>query len=450
MIMETSKGNHTKEQLEKLASKLIDRLEQMKASGWQKGWFDTATAAMPQNYDGRAYSGGNAFFLRLYSEMEGYKSPTFITFKQMEAINNSIFKDGKIDWEKAVKIKKGEKATSIMFYDVYYTDKDGHRIPDKKADEMGLRDKKNEELAGMGITTKAFLRFYPVFNIDQTTLPDVLPEKYQKVLDRFKAKEVKDTQGMFESKEIDRMLERQEWVCPIVYDKASDRAFYSPLSDSITVPMKGQFAIHRDKDGLYADGMEYYATIIHEMAHSTKSRLNRDMKDYAKEELVAEMTAAIVSSSMGFNNRIIQNNLEYINSWMQSLKENPQFIRSIVSDVTKASGMVIASIDSQRLAMGESPLMATEAKEKKTGKAEAKVQVDGQLGKVIVFKGYGNAYKIGVAIDGKALLPKTISAEDKKALDSKKLSKHDIAVKYFAKEIKESTNHRRKEKTMSR
>lgn len=443
--MKQSASNHTNEALEKMAQSLITRLEQMKASGWQKGWFDTAANALPQNYDGRAYSGGNSFFLRLVSDMEGYKAPVFMTFKQMEAINNSIFKDGRPEWDKSVHIKKGEKAAAIMFYDVYFNDADGKRIPESKAKEMGLNTMSAAELAEKGVTTRAFLRVYPVFNIDQTTLPQVLPEKYGQLLQRFQPKDVSDTHGMFESKEIDRMLQRQEWVCPIIYNKASPEASYSPSKDSITVPLKGQFAIHHDKEGRYADGMEYYATILHEMAHSTKSRLGRDLKDYAKEELVAEMTAAIASSSLGFNNRIIKNNLEYVNSWMDTLKENPQFVRSLVSDMTKASSMVLSAIDRQRIALGEKPLMETPTAAKAPA-AENETKVD----KVVVFKGFGNHYKVGAAIDGKAMLPKTISDEDKKALDSKTLTKRDIAMKYFAKEIKAAPEAMKRQKTMTR
>ena len=71
------------------------------------------------------------------------------------------------------------------------------------------------------------------------------------------------------------------------------------------------------------DGEEYYSSLIHEMAHSTghESRLNRLSPDgkfggdeYAKEELVAELTAAMVGSALGFDSRIRDNNTAYLKS----------------------------------------------------------------------------------------------------------------------------------------
>ena len=72
------------------------------------------------------------------------------------------------------------------------------------------------------------------------------------------------------------------------------------------------------------------------MAHSTgpKGRLNRDLngsfgdKKYAKEELVAELSAALISSTMGFDKRINDNNAKYVSSWLKVLKEEPSFIKT--------------------------------------------------------------------------------------------------------------------------
>lgn len=88
-----------------------------------------------------------------------------------------------------------------------------------------------------------------------------------------------DDKGMYCNDAIDKMLDTQSWVCPIRHNKPSDRAFYSPASDYIVVPMKKQFKRHRKQSEVYADGQEFYSTLIHEMVHSTgiESRLNRSM-----------------------------------------------------------------------------------------------------------------------------------------------------------------------------
>lgn len=91
----------------------------------------------------------------------------------------------------------------------------------------------------------------------------------------------------------------------------------------IIVPRKDQFKISDTPEEIYKDGEEYYSSLIHEMAHSTGhenrlNRLNPDGKfggsEYAKEELVAELTAAMVGSALGFDSRIRDNNTAYIKS----------------------------------------------------------------------------------------------------------------------------------------
>lgn len=97
------------------------------------------------------------------------------------------------------------------------------------------------------------------------------------------------------------------------------------------------------------------------MAHSTgtESRLNRGSHEkfgdakYAKEELVAELTAAMVGNSMGFDKRILDNNAAYLDGWISTLKENPKFIVSVIADVNKAANMVLEEVDRQKIALGE-------------------------------------------------------------------------------------------------
>ena len=127
--------------------------------------------------------------------------------------------------------------------------------------------------------------------------------------------------------------------------------------------MKEQFNIGKTAEEVYRDGMEYYSTALHEMAHSTghESRLNRQFgakrtEGYAHEELIAEMTAALVGSTMGFDKKILENNANYLKGWLENLKRNPESITTIMSDVGKASDMIIEKIDEQRVALGQTPL----------------------------------------------------------------------------------------------
>ena len=187
---------------------------------------------------------------------------------------------------------------------------------------------------------------------------------------------------MYESKEFDAMIDKQAWVCKINTVEGAG-AFYSQSKDEITVPMKAQFNIHNTPEETYKDGMEYYSSIAHEMAHSTgvEKRLGRDMeghfgdKKYAKEELVAELTAAMVGNTMGFDKRILDNNAKYVDGWMDTLKKEPRFILSVMADVNKASKMILDHVDAQRKELGLSTLQPKEeavTEEKTKGNKESK------------------------------------------------------------------------------
>jgi antirestriction protein ArdC len=116
--------------------------------------------------------------------------------------------------------------------------------------------------------------------------------------------------------------------------------------------MKRQFNLGGTDEEIFLAGQEFYSTMLHEMAHSTgsKNRLNRlggsafGSEDYAKEELVAELTAALIGHSLGFNTRVRENNAAYLSSWLKSLKEEPKFLVSVLSDVSKAAQMIESSL----------------------------------------------------------------------------------------------------------
>ena len=331
--------------VDKFTEMMISRMESMKAGDWRKGWIDgSASYGMPQNISGRNYSGSNSFFLQMDSAMHGYKTPVYLTFLQIQKEN--------------ARIRKGAESMPVIYWDFSIQDKDGKRIDRNEYRRLSEEDRAK-------YTVIPFLKAYNVFNVDQTDLEEVNKEKYNKLLDRFKAPEIKDAEGMYVNAAMDRLFEKQEWLCPIQVDKISESAYYSPSKDKIVVPKKEQFNIGDTPEEVYKDGMEYYSSALHEMAHSTgtEERLNRIKGDrfgdpkYAKEELVAELTAANVGYAMGFDKRILDNNAAYLDGWIAVLKENPKFIVSVMADVNKASMMVLEAVDKQRMALGEEPIL---------------------------------------------------------------------------------------------
>jgi hypothetical protein len=209
------------------------------------------------------------------------------------------------------------------------------------------------------------------------------------------------------------LFEKQEWVCPIQVDKISSNAYYSPSQDKIVVPKKEQFNIGETPEERFKDGMEYYSSALHEMAHSTgtEERLNRVKGDkfgdpkYAKEELVAELTAANVGYAMGFDKRILDNNAAYLDGWISVLKENPKFIVSVMADVNKASNMVLEAVDKQKIALGEAPILD---KNKEAGEHLA---VDVDFEDAAIIKKKNGDYAVRASYQGMELGMKTIDRE---------------------------------------
>ena len=268
-------------------------------NGWRKTWISTTANGRPVNFGGREYNRFNEFFLYLLCEAKQYQYPVFVTINKANELGASV--------------KKGEKSAPVLFWKLYIKDASGRNISEDDYRQMSLSDQRACDV-------------HPVLKL-------------------------RSTDGMYENQELDAVIESQTWICPVAC-KEQDRAFYSPATDSITLPMKRQFNLGGTDEEIFLAGQEFYSTMLHEMAHSTgsKNRLNRlggsafGSEDYAKEELVAELTAALIGHSLGFNTRVRENNAAYLSSWLKSLKEEPKFLVSVLSDVSKAAQMIESSL----------------------------------------------------------------------------------------------------------
>ena len=344
----SGRKNKSDEILKKFAGMMVKIIKKANANNWKKGWMGVngSIQGLPQNISGRTYSGGNSFFLMFNTAEKGYKTPVYMTFKQAK--------------EQNLHVKSGEKSVPIFKWGLSIKDENGKRVSEEDYNAMS-----QEERATMDV--RPFPKMFHVFNIDQTNLEEVNKKRYDAIVARFQTpeQEVKDTEGMYVNEALDRMFEQKAWHANIQYDKPADQAFYSPSTDSIVLPMKEQFKLGKTPEEVYHDGMEYYSTALHEMAHSTghESRLDRKFgaqgtDNYAHEELIAEMTSALVGSTMGFDRKILENNANYLSGWLSRLRDKPETITTIMTDVGKASDMIIEKVDEQRIALNQTPLKA--------------------------------------------------------------------------------------------
>ena len=394
--------------IDRFCTLMIDRMKAMKASDWRQGWTNGkgTMLGMPQNLSGRNYSGTNSFFLQMDTAMNAYRTPVYMTFMQAQKEN--------------LRIKKGAQSMPVIYWDLNIKDERGKRVAESDYRQMSRSEQSKCEV-------RPFLRAFSVFNVDQTNLEEVNKEKYDAIVDRFKGPQLRDTQGMYENRALDRMFERQEWICRVQTDRIVDGAFYSPARDIVIVPKKEQFNIGKNAEEIFKDGMEYYSSALHEMTHSTgtPNRLNRDKgakfgdEKYAKEELVAELTAAMVGNALGFDKRILNNNAAYMDGWINALREEPKFIVSVMADVNKASKMILEKIDEQKIALGETPILTENQRKvgldkgieaaKKVWQQPHDIALSAKFDSAAIFKRMDGGYAVRATFEGQDLGMKPIS-----------------------------------------
>ena len=259
----------------------------------------------PRNFvSKRRYSGSNVFLLM----MSGYDAPYWLTFNQAKALGGSV--------------RKGERATQVTFF----------RFKEiEERDDSGLLVKRRIPILG----TKS------VFNIEQC-------EGIEWEMPKPKA----DHEPIGAAEAI-----VADYQNPPSITHGGSQAFYSPMSDKVTVPNMGDF-----------DSPEhYYSTLFHEMGHSTghKSRLDRDIMNsfgnekYSREELVAEMTAMFLCSECGIDG-VFDNSAAYIGSWIQALQNDPKMVIWAAGRAQKAADH-IQGIEREVAADSEQPPVAQAA-----------------------------------------------------------------------------------------
>jgi antirestriction protein ArdC len=277
---------------------LLDAIKENKVLPWQKPW----TGVIPANYNSkRAYRGFNRVWLSYFAAVKGYSSPYWMTPKQAMAAGGNI---------------KGEKTTIIVYWMERFA---GH------GDGRKLSDEQKAELRRQGKNWMSPI-YHRVLNLDQVKGVD-LPVPATKTVDP---------------------IERAEAVFanmpnpPAYVEAAGDRCFYTPALDQVTMCRKEQFRSIED----------YYSTKAHEYIHSTghSSRLNREgvadmdtfgSRKYSKEELVAEIGAAMLCGEIGID-PIIDNSVAYLQSWIKKLEDAPL---ELVKACTKAQKAVEYILD---------------------------------------------------------------------------------------------------------
>tara|TARA_R110000824_G_scaffold46305_5_gene133241 strand:+ start:9383 stop:10489 length:1107 start_codon:yes stop_codon:yes gene_type:complete len=287
---------------EQVANALI---EQMKKGvrPWEKPW-EGGVGGLPMRVAAKKpYRGINVWWLMTEAMNNGYKSNEWGTFNQWKKIATShALKNGDWEWaetkdgkryKKTTKwygIKKAQQSTVVIYWNMLvFPDKDD---PDsfKKIPMMD---------------------WFNVFNRDQTGLPPLPKPKATKTL--------KGKRRIKAENEVDEIIK----LNGVDFREKGSKAFYTVGQDFVQVPVRDDFKSIEGR----------LSTILHELTHWTGNpgRLNRDMsgmfgsEDYAHEELVAEMGAALLCAAISIPNKMAEEGLEnhaaYLANWMKKIRD---------------------------------------------------------------------------------------------------------------------------------
>ena len=233
------------------------------------------------------YRGINVLSLWAAAEKHGYPTGFWATYRQWQELD--------------AQVRKGEKSTLVVFWKFRDIEKDAAPEEEEK-----------EEKASRAILARG----YSVFNaaqVDGWTPPK--PE---------------------ESRKNERIEHAESFFSRIGADirHGGNRAFYSPATDHIQMP--DFFA--------FDDPVSYYSVLSHESTHfsGAPSRLNRQLANrfgdeaYALEELIAELGAAFLCSSLGLSITPRPDHAGYVASWLKALKDDKRAIFTAASKAQQA------------------------------------------------------------------------------------------------------------------
>lgn len=271
-----------------ITDRIVQRIETEGILPWSQPWRNyLSQTGQPQNLiSKKPYRGMNVWVL----SAQGYGSPFWLSFKQAQALGGSV--------------RKGQKGTPVVFW-LWLEDKDGGEF--------------------------AVPRYYTVFNAEQC---DGL------ALPALEEKPANDAGSLAEC---ERVMSGMPTPPTVTHNEAA--AYYHPVQDRVNLPRKESFA----------ELPRYYATAFHELAHSTghPSRLDRlqggqawgkfGSDPYAKEELVAEMTAAFLCGVANIEPQVEDQSVAYLQGWVSRLKGDSKLLIQAAAQAQRAADYILGT-----------------------------------------------------------------------------------------------------------
>lgn len=289
----------------RITQEIVARLE-AGTRPWIKPWRGLPVSR-PLRACGTPYRGMNVFWLWMVADMCGYASPFWMTYNQASKLGGQV--------------RKGEKSTIAIFYKSY------------------TKEVESSEPGDVNEETRRVLKAYPVFNADQV---EDLPTRFHPAA----TIEIVEPEGR--KRELDAFFAG----IPATLRQHGDEAYYEPVADRITMP----------PSRLFSGFDHYYATLAHELSHWTghPSRLGRDLRNrfgsaaYAAEELVAELSSAMLGAELGLPVAHLDSHASYIDHWLKLLRDDDRAILTAAAKAEEASSLLLR-LGGRETAAGEGP-----------------------------------------------------------------------------------------------
>ena len=342
------------------AQMMIEKIKSFKGQ-WEQPWFNVGIS-MPRAIYGKKYNGMNALMLMLHCEKNGYKIPVFATRKHIFSMNfkdndhkvGEYLLDENGNKREFVHILKDSKSFPVFVSNFsIYNKKTRESISYQDYRLLSPEDQKDYKF-------RHYSNVYNVFNVEQTNIKDARPEIWEKLVNEYsKPLNTDNAQEQLHIPEMDHMIDNNLWYCPIKFEE-QNRAYFSPRGFYIMFPTREQFMAKGDK------GESFYGNLFHEIGHSTghHTLLNRvgasgldpdpnldRKKVYGTEELIVELTSAILMRDRGFSSYLEKDSVPYLQNWLDSLKEDPEYITNVLNDVKSAAYKINSRLDEVRKIM---------------------------------------------------------------------------------------------------
>ena len=282
-----------------VTDRIIEVIEASDELPWRRPWRKGGKMIVGKNQiSGKSYRGINAFTTAVFTEIMGFDSNHWVTYKQARELGGLV--------------QKGEKGIPIVFFKILETQK-----------EMTNLKTGGSESVDMKIP---FARYSTVFNLAQCQGIDYdpIPLTDEPEYHHYRIVEIEQKIHSFHN-------------LPKIVHAADDRAFYQPSTDTINIPAMSEF---RNPD-------QFYCTLHHELVHSSGhvDRLNRrtltdhhgfGSHEYSKEELIAELGACFLNSDADIFDSNLLDSAAYIKGWLKALRENPSWLVQAANAAQKA------------------------------------------------------------------------------------------------------------------